>query len=110
MDEQLYFIENEGCDDTTKGVARISDEDFPKFKEIIENLNKNSTYGCMPTIKVYKIDMNDLQEVEYDPKVRFCDAGYSDDDFLFFDDKTYILARKHRYDYRTLECVIGDGD
>lgn len=52
----LYYICNIGCDDETHGLARISDDDFPKFKEIIENLNKNSTYACMPEIQVYKID------------------------------------------------------
>lgn len=52
----LYYIENNGCDDTTHGLARMSDEEFEKFKSIIENLNKNSTYGCMSTITVFKID------------------------------------------------------
>lgn len=60
----LYYIENQGCHDTTCGLARISDEDFPKFKEIIENLNKNSYCGCMPTIQVWRIDEKDIQEVE----------------------------------------------
>ena len=51
----LYYIENMGCDDTTHGLARMSDEEFAVFKRVIENLNKNSTYGCMPTIAVYKM-------------------------------------------------------
>ena len=49
---KLYFIANSGCDATTHGIARIADEDFDKFKTIIENLNRNSHYGCMPTIAV----------------------------------------------------------
>lgn len=53
---KLYYVENCGCDDTTCGLVRISDEDFPKFKDFIENLNRNSTYGCMPKIYVYEID------------------------------------------------------
>lgn len=52
----LYYIENIGCDDTTHGLAIIPDEMLPLFKSIIINLNKNSQYGCMPTIEVYKID------------------------------------------------------
>ena len=54
-DQKLYYIKNNGCDDTTTGLAVMTDIEFAKFKEIIENLNKNSTYGCMPTIVVYKI-------------------------------------------------------
>lgn len=53
---KLYYIRNTGCDDETYGLVRISDEDFPKFKAFVENLNKNSRCGCQPTISVYKID------------------------------------------------------
>lgn len=52
----LYLIVNCGCDDTTKGLAIIPKTYFDKFKSFIKDLNKNSTYGCMPTIEVYKID------------------------------------------------------
>ena len=52
----LYYIENNGCDDTTHGLARMTDEEFAVFKRVVENLNKNSTYGCMPIISVYKIN------------------------------------------------------
>lgn len=41
--KNYYYIENIGCDDKT-------------VKSIIENLNKNSTYACMPKIEVYNID------------------------------------------------------
>ena len=54
--EKLYFVQNCGCDDTTNGLVIIKDDDFSKFKEFIQNLNRNSTYGCMPTIHVYKVD------------------------------------------------------
>ena len=52
----LYYIENVGCDDLTKGLAIIPDEFWDIFQTTIEDLNKNSTYGCMPKIAVYKID------------------------------------------------------
>ena len=55
MSEKLYYINNEGCDATTYGLVRISDGDFPKFKSFIENLNKNSTYGCMPKIYIDEV-------------------------------------------------------
>jgi hypothetical protein len=38
MNENLYFIANSGCDATTYGLARIPEEDFPKFKTMIEKL------------------------------------------------------------------------
>jgi hypothetical protein len=53
--ERLYHITNSGCDDDTFGLAIIKDEHFPAFAEIIRNLNKNSTYSCMPTITVCEI-------------------------------------------------------
>lgn len=59
---KLYYIENYGCDDVTCGLALIPDEYFSKFKEFIENLNKNSTYGCQPTIYVYDITLDNLRE------------------------------------------------
>lgn len=58
----LYYMLNEGCDDTTSGLACVSEDVFPILKDIIENLNKNSTYACMPTIKVYKIPEASIRE------------------------------------------------
>lgn len=78
----LYYIENIGCDDETCGLAVITDEHFPAFKKIIENLNKNSTYGCQPTISVYRITEEDLREATDD------DADYRR---LYLDDKVYVL-------------------
>lgn len=107
----LYFIENQGCDATTYGVARISDEDFPKFKTLIENLNKNSTYGCMPVISVYKINMSDLREFTYNPNAECWDDDYVDDwGTFYFDDKTYTFADKYFSYYSKLECVIKGRD
>ena len=78
----LYYIENIGCDDTTHGLARMTDEEFTVFKRIVENLNKNSTYGCMPTIDVYRIDEDFIRE--------FTDEDRKDD-ALYLDDKRYVL-------------------
>ena len=58
----LYLIRNCGCDDTTTGLARMTDEQFDFFKNIVEDLNKNSTYGCMPDIHVYRINEDLLRE------------------------------------------------
>lgn len=78
----LYLIRNCGCDDTTTGLARMTDEQLVFFKNIIENLNKNSTYGCMPTIEVFKIDMDILREVN-DEDDKDC--------MMYLGDKVYAL-------------------
>lgn len=58
----LYLIRNCGCDDTTVGLVRMTDEQLDFLKAVIEDLNKNSTYGCMPTIDVYRIDEDMIRE------------------------------------------------
>jgi hypothetical protein len=111
MENNLYFIANEGCDDTTHGLAIINDEDFPKFKSLIEDLNKNSTYWCMPTISVYKISMSDLREINYNPNAGWGDDGYVDNsdksNMFFLGSKTYTFAKKSFSYYNSLERVIG---
>jgi hypothetical protein len=86
---RLYYIENCGCDDTTCGLVRISDEDFSKFKSFIENLNKNSTYGCMPKIHVYEIDETIVHPWSKDD---------SDSDRLYLDDSIYTIDREWYWD------------
>ena len=78
----LYYIENVGCDDTTHGLARMTDEEFAVFKRVVENLNKNSTYGCMPTIAVYRINDSFIEPATDDD---------SKDDILYMDDGKYAL-------------------
>lgn len=108
MNENLYFIANSGCDATTYGLARIPEEDFPNFKTMIENLNHNSTYGCMPTISVYKISMNDLREVNYDFDAECMEENedISEEELFFLDGKVYTFADYYFSYYTKLECVI----
>ena len=108
MAEKLYYIANRGCDATTYGLARISDEDFPKFKTFIENLNKNSYSGCMPTISVYEISADELREYEYDPNKDCFDDDYADRyNILHLDGKTYTFAKEYG-EYDTRKSVICD--
>lgn len=107
MENNLYFIENQGCDDTTRGLAMINDDDFPKFKTFIENLNKCSSYGCMPVIFVYKISMDDLKEIVYDPHIKYGDDGYIDkNDVFYLNDKTYMFVDEYLPWSGKMECVI----
>lgn len=87
---KLYYICNVGCDDETVGLVRISDEDFPKFEKFITNLNKNSSYGCMPTIDVYHISEDSIREATD------CD---NEDKIMYLDDKTYVIKDDIRWPY-----------
>lgn len=95
--EELYYIRNLGCDDETCGLAIIPKEFFNTFKEIIENLNENSQYCCMPTIDVFKIDKNVLREATDD------DEPYN---ILHHGEKKYVL-KNPIYDYKTNNYIKG---
>ena len=94
--KNLYYIRNMGCDDETCGLVNIPDEYFPIFKDFIENLNKNSTYGCMPTISVYKVDASMFRE--------YIEDDDSDWKCLHFGDKKY--AFKDTVDRWSLEVFM----
>ena len=96
MAEPLYLVANEGCDDTTLGIVRIADEDFTKLKAFIENLNKNSTYGCMPTIDVYRIN---------DSFIKLATDDDSKDGILYMDDGKYVL-KKYLYECKFVDHSI----
>ena len=51
-----YEINNLGCDDETTGVFEFTEEQFEFLKEVFTELNKFSTYSCMPTIDIYPIE------------------------------------------------------
>ena len=87
--DNLYYIENIGCDDTTHGLAIIPDEMFEAFKNIIEDLNKNSNCGCMPTIEVWKVTEDDLREPTDDD---------CKDYVLHLGDKKYVM-KEQRWDW-----------
>ncbi len=107
MENNLYFIVNSGCDASTYGLARISDEDFPRFKAFIEDLNKNSYYGCMPRISVYIIDPIDLKEIVYDPSLPRYAQEVRREDVFYLGDKTYTFAKEYFPYYSELELVAG---
>ena len=95
--EELYYIRNVGCDDETCGLAIIPKEFFSTFKEIIENLNKNSQCSCMPTIRVYRINKDILRKATDD------DEPY---DILYLGEKKYVL-KKPIYDYGNYNYIKG---
>lgn len=49
-----YYIENNGCDDTTSLTIDLTDKEVEVFIKICKKLNKKSRYHCQPTIALYK--------------------------------------------------------
>ena len=96
---KLYFIENCGCDDTTRGLVRLDENEFAKFKEIVENLNKNSQYGCMPTIEVYETEESEFEEIDVNNLPTDCwEDDYVDEkDILYLGDKAYTYASHNSF-------------
>ncbi len=86
--QQLYYIENMGCDDTTYGLVALTDEEFVKFKTFVENLNKNSTYGCQPTINAYRVKPEAFTEATEEVEYYF--------ERLYFNDKIYRFAEGYK--------------
>lgn len=92
MADTLYLIENEGCDDITRGLVYISDKLFPKFKEFIENLNENSTYSCKPVIFVYDISIHDLRYATDEDDE--CERLYLGEEVFVLKDYGYTYNKK----------------
>lgn len=98
---KLVYICNEGCDASTYGVARFSQEGFAEFSKAVIELNKNSYYQCMPTIHFYEIKEDDLlyicEEGAMD-RGKVEDCGYNNDGIdtwptypLYLDGKWYAI-------------------
>lgn len=51
-----YKISNIGCYDETEGIFEFTKEQFEFLNNVFTELNKNSTYGCMPTIYIDEVD------------------------------------------------------
>jgi hypothetical protein len=51
-----YVIDNVGCDDETIGEFEFTEGQYEFLCRVFEELNKNSTYGCMPKIYIHSID------------------------------------------------------
>lgn len=89
----LVLIRNYGCDDTTTGLAQFNtEEELEKFIKIINDLNENSTYGCMPSIGLYEINQEDIV------KLSLAETEVEEKDILYLDGEKYILAYKDEWD------------
>ena len=50
-----YKILNIGCDDETEGTFEFTKEQFEFLNNVFAELNKNSTYDCMPKIYIDEV-------------------------------------------------------
>lgn len=57
MKKKKYNIINIGCDDETEGIFELTEEQAEFLQKVFTELNKNSSYGCMP--KIYIKEDND---------------------------------------------------
>jgi len=96
MEKQLYFIENMGCDATTFGIIELTDNELKKIVEMCSNLNKNSTYGCMPVISIYRTKW------EYFKEVTNLNGECWDDDFVDKEERYYINNKCYTFIKREL--------
>ena len=79
---ELYLVYNCGCDDTTLGLVELTDEEFSKFKQFVENINRNSTYCCMPRIHASKVSWDMFREKTEDDTAEW--------KWLYYGDKIFV--------------------
>ena len=93
--KKLYYIENIGCDARTCGLVELTDNELNLVVTMVKNLNKNSYYGCMPTIEIYEADWEHIREI-YGPIPDDCfEEGYVDREFRFhLNEKIYTWVWK----------------
>lgn len=95
-DKKLFFLENRGCDATTRGLAEMDYYEFLKFAEIADNLNSNSYYSCMPTINCEETSWDCFEEYE----VRLANIEKrGDDKYDFCNDKFPLNGKVYTYKF-----------
>ena len=65
------LINNMGCDDTTYTIMNLEENELQFLIKFANENNKNSKYGCQPTIAIYKNftinrDKDDENYIMYD--------------------------------------------
>ena len=97
----LYHIRNIGCDDETIGLCVIPPEALNLVKMTVENLNKNSNYGCMPIIEIYRINESFVRPAtEKDESFNVMHTTFGN----------YVLTKSlWRYNLETKNCELEEG-
>lgn len=103
MNKQLIYIVNQGCDASTRGLIEIETDKLSEYIQHIKELNKNSYYGCMPKIYLYKVEWDWFREVNPDDLKDSWDDNYVEqEDRLYYNDKIYTNV-KDKYLWE-IEC------
>lgn len=100
MEEKLeyYLVSLYGCDDVTRFIITIRNEDELNLLEKLSELSiKNSTYQCMPVLKYSKgIYVSPKNKGEINKKIiKFKEYGIEDFYEILIDEKT----KKEKYLY-----------
>ena len=54
-----YNIKVVGCDDSTAIVKHLDEDEAALIKAIAEEITSESSYGCMPIMRVWKVGENE---------------------------------------------------
>lgn len=52
MSDALYDVRVSGCDDHTQITILLTDEEAELVDTVAQRINAESTFGCMPTMKI----------------------------------------------------------
>lgn len=97
----LVLIVNSGCDDTTKGLVEVNEKELNLLCETFYFLNKNSSYGCMPTIELYKIQEDKLRELPLIGDLK--EEDFNTKDVLYFKDGKRFTFLEYLDYYDTID-------
>lgn len=63
------LIDNNGCDDTTRTIMDLKQEELDFMIRFAKENNKNSRYQCQPSIEIYK-DFEEIIDEDGDKYIR----------------------------------------
>lgn len=59
METKKYEITVDGCDDYTKIIKELTEEEHELLKEVSSEITNASEYGCMPRMEVIEYNEED---------------------------------------------------
>lgn len=59
-----YFIQVEGCDDTTAVIVPLDESGVEALRRVIERVNATASYTCMPTMSMRPASDDDVESAE----------------------------------------------
>ena len=59
MEAKKYIISVDGCDDYTKIIKELTEEEYELLNDISIEVTNASEYGCMPTMEITEYNEED---------------------------------------------------